>query len=256
MWQHDQHARSSEAGGVFGRHLRDVAAMAGAGGFQHVGPEGASGQDSRRHARLAQFCCWREGDRQRKARYHHRAGEGSWGIHFDAPHRTRGCLVRGRHLAGRPCRDLAESQSISVSPECLCPELLWPDASEGRSGVQGTRRWCDQGDDGFRRIYENLRQVVYLANPAEWAESLAPDERRDEGARCVAERGANSLIAVGPRARKGVMLGVLFERGFDGRLYGQYLLSGLGWTLALAFFGWWIAFAIGTVVGVGRTASK
>jgi glutamate/aspartate transport system permease protein len=52
------------------------------------------------------------------------------------------------------------------------------------------------------------------------------------------------------------MLGVLFERGFDGRLYGQYLLSGLGWTLALAFFGWWIAFAIGTVVGVGRTVSN
>jgi glutamate/aspartate transport system permease protein len=52
------------------------------------------------------------------------------------------------------------------------------------------------------------------------------------------------------------MFGVLFERGFDGRLYGEYLLSGLGWTLALAFFGWWIAFAVGIVVGVGRTASN
>jgi glutamate/aspartate transport system permease protein len=31
------------------------------------------------------------------------------------------------------------------------------------------------------------------------------------------------------------------------------LLSGLGWTLALAFFGWWFAFAIGIVVGVART---
>src|SRR5216683_1977745 len=52
------------------------------------------------------------------------------------------------------------------------------------------------------------------------------------------------------------MFGVLFERGFDGRLYGQYLLSGLGWTLALAFLGWWIAFAVGILVGVGRTASN
>jgi glutamate/aspartate transport system permease protein len=52
------------------------------------------------------------------------------------------------------------------------------------------------------------------------------------------------------------MFGVLFERGFDGRLYGQYLLSGLVWTLALAFLGWWIAFAVGIVVGAGRTASN
>jgi glutamate/aspartate transport system permease protein len=49
------------------------------------------------------------------------------------------------------------------------------------------------------------------------------------------------------------MFDVLFERGFDGRLYGQYLLSGLGWTLALAILGWCIAFSVGTVVGVGRT---
>jgi glutamate/aspartate transport system permease protein len=52
------------------------------------------------------------------------------------------------------------------------------------------------------------------------------------------------------------MFSVLFEQGYDGRLYGEYLLSGLGWTLALAFFGWWIAFAVGIVVGVGRTASN
>jgi len=46
---------------------------------------------------------------------------------------------------------------------------------------------------------------------------------------------------------------LLFERGPDGLLYIEWLLSGLGWTLALAFFGWWFAFAIGIVVGVGRT---
>ena len=52
------------------------------------------------------------------------------------------------------------------------------------------------------------------------------------------------------------MFDVLFERGLDGRPYGLYLLSGLGWTLVLAFFGWWIAFSIGIVVGVGRIASN
>ncbi|WP_337996052.1 amino acid ABC transporter permease [Oleispirillum naphthae] len=49
------------------------------------------------------------------------------------------------------------------------------------------------------------------------------------------------------------MFGVLFERGFDGRTYLEWLLSGLGWTLALAVFGWCFAFAIGITVGVGRT---
>jgi ABC-type amino acid transport system permease subunit len=52
------------------------------------------------------------------------------------------------------------------------------------------------------------------------------------------------------------MFDVLFERGFDGRLCGQYLLSGLGWTLALAIPGWCIAFSVGTVVGIGRTVSN
>jgi glutamate/aspartate transport system permease protein len=46
---------------------------------------------------------------------------------------------------------------------------------------------------------------------------------------------------------------LLFQRGPDGLLYLEWLLSGLGWTLALAFFGWWFAFAIGIVVGVSRT---
>jgi glutamate/aspartate transport system permease protein len=50
------------------------------------------------------------------------------------------------------------------------------------------------------------------------------------------------------------MFDVLFSRGFDGRLYLEHLLSGLGWTLALAFFGWWIAFLVGVLVGVGRTS--
>ncbi|MCK1651957.1 amino acid ABC transporter permease [Bradyrhizobium sp. 149] len=52
------------------------------------------------------------------------------------------------------------------------------------------------------------------------------------------------------------MFGVLFEQTADGQRYIDWLLSGLGWTLALAFFGWWIAFGIGVVVGVGRTVKN
>ncbi|MDH2341040.1 amino acid ABC transporter permease [Bradyrhizobium sp. SSUT77] len=52
------------------------------------------------------------------------------------------------------------------------------------------------------------------------------------------------------------MFGVLFEQAADGQRYIDWLLSGLGWTLALAFFGWWIAFGIGVVVGVGRTVQN
>jgi len=52
------------------------------------------------------------------------------------------------------------------------------------------------------------------------------------------------------------MFTVLFEQGSDGRTYLTWLLSGLGWTLSLAFFGWWIAFAIGVAVGVGRTVKN
>lgn len=40
------------------------------------------------------------------------------------------------------------------------------------------------------------------------------------------------------------MFGVLLENTTDGQRYIDWLLSGLGWTLALAFFGWWIAFGI------------
>jgi len=52
------------------------------------------------------------------------------------------------------------------------------------------------------------------------------------------------------------MFAVLFEQTADGQRYIDWLLSGLGWTLALAFFGWWIAFAIGIVVGIGRTVQN
>lgn len=50
------------------------------------------------------------------------------------------------------------------------------------------------------------------------------------------------------------MFDVLFQRAIDGQLYIQWLLSGLAWTVLLAFVGWWIAFAIGVLVGVGRTS--
>lgn len=52
------------------------------------------------------------------------------------------------------------------------------------------------------------------------------------------------------------MFGMLFEQTADGQRYIDWLLSGLGWTLALAFFGWWIAFAVGLVVGIGRTVQN
>lgn len=52
------------------------------------------------------------------------------------------------------------------------------------------------------------------------------------------------------------MFDLLFERGPDGRIYLMWLASGLGWTLALAFFGWWIAFFIGVAVGIGRTCRR
>lgn len=49
------------------------------------------------------------------------------------------------------------------------------------------------------------------------------------------------------------MFDILFRQAPDGQLYIQWLWSGLGWTLLLAFFGWWIAFALGVIIGVGRT---
>src|SRR5215471_20199122 len=52
------------------------------------------------------------------------------------------------------------------------------------------------------------------------------------------------------------MLSILFEQTADGQRYIDWLLSGLGWTLALAFFGWWISFGVGIVVGIGRTVQN
>jgi glutamate/aspartate transport system permease protein len=52
------------------------------------------------------------------------------------------------------------------------------------------------------------------------------------------------------------MFHLLFTEAPDGRYYMQWLMSGLGWTIALAFFGWWIAFIVGLAVGVGRTSKS
>ncbi|HTZ80751.1 MAG TPA: amino acid ABC transporter permease [Stellaceae bacterium] len=52
------------------------------------------------------------------------------------------------------------------------------------------------------------------------------------------------------------MFSVLFTQAPDGRLYIEWLAAGLGWTLALAFFGWWIAFAVGVIIGAGRTSGS
>ncbi len=52
------------------------------------------------------------------------------------------------------------------------------------------------------------------------------------------------------------MSSVLFETVQDGEeIYLDWLLSGLGWTLALALAGWCIAFVVGVLVGCGRTSS-
>lgn len=50
------------------------------------------------------------------------------------------------------------------------------------------------------------------------------------------------------------MFALLFTEAPDGRLYIQWIASGLGWTIALAFLGWWIAFAVGILIGAGRTS--
>ncbi|ENN83856.1 glutamate/aspartate transport protein (plasmid) [Rhizobium freirei PRF 81] len=49
------------------------------------------------------------------------------------------------------------------------------------------------------------------------------------------------------------MFNALLQPAPDGQLYIQWLVSGLGWTLLLAFCGWWIAFVLGVIIGVGRT---
>ena len=52
------------------------------------------------------------------------------------------------------------------------------------------------------------------------------------------------------------MFDVLWHRAQDGRYYGEWLISGLGWTLTLAVSGWCLAFAVGLLVGIGRTAKS
>lgn len=48
---------------------------------------------------------------------------------------------------------------------------------------------------------------------------------------------------------------VLLEKVQDGQeIYLDWLLSGLGWTVVLALTAWCIAFALGTLVGCGRTS--
>ena len=52
-------------------------------------------------------------------------------------------------------------------------------------------------------------------------------------------------------------LGILLEQVPDGDgAWWQMLMSGLGWTLATAFFAWIIAFTLGSIVGVARTTDK
>ncbi|MDP9903016.1 amino acid ABC transporter permease [Variovorax ginsengisoli] len=53
------------------------------------------------------------------------------------------------------------------------------------------------------------------------------------------------------------MFSVLFENVQDGEeLYIDWLLSGLGWTVALALTGWCLAFVLGVLVGCSRTSTN
>jgi len=52
-------------------------------------------------------------------------------------------------------------------------------------------------------------------------------------------------------------LGIFLEQVPDGDgTWIESLLSGLGWTLAVAFFAWIFAFVVGSIVGVARTSEK
>lgn len=52
-------------------------------------------------------------------------------------------------------------------------------------------------------------------------------------------------------------LGIFLQQVPDGEgTWLELLLSGLGWTLAVAFFAWIMAFVLGSVVGVLRTLDK
>lgn len=51
--------------------------------------------------------------------------------------------------------------------------------------------------------------------------------------------------------------GILFEPTFDGEgTWGQSLLSGLGWTVAVTLLAWVMAFVLGSLVGVARTSER
>ena len=52
-------------------------------------------------------------------------------------------------------------------------------------------------------------------------------------------------------------LGIFLEQVPDGDgTWIASLMSGLGWTLAVAFFAWIFAFVVGSIVGVARTSEK
>ena len=52
-------------------------------------------------------------------------------------------------------------------------------------------------------------------------------------------------------------LGIFFDQVPDGDgTWLELLVSGLGWTLGAAFFAWIMAFLLGSIVGVVRTANK
>jgi glutamate/aspartate transport system permease protein len=52
-------------------------------------------------------------------------------------------------------------------------------------------------------------------------------------------------------------LGIFLEQVPDGDgTWMASLMSGLGWTLAVAFFAWIFAFVVGSIVGVARTSEK
>lgn len=52
-------------------------------------------------------------------------------------------------------------------------------------------------------------------------------------------------------------LGIFLEQVPDGDgTWAEMLLSGLGWTLAVAFFAWIFAFVLGSLIGVARTTDK
>ncbi|MFV0512453.1 MAG: amino acid ABC transporter permease [Jhaorihella sp.] len=52
------------------------------------------------------------------------------------------------------------------------------------------------------------------------------------------------------------MIELLLQQAPDGRRYIDWLISGLGWTLALAISGWVIAFIVGLIIGIGRTVEN